>query len=62
MKNKPQNNPQKKVTKIVLVDAFTSSMHLKPTWAKFHRTPSVVIKEQTELVTILSVYTVWGCL
>ena len=23
MKNKPQNNPQKKVTKIVLVDAFT---------------------------------------
>ena len=25
MKNKPQNNPQKKVTKIVLVDAFTFS-------------------------------------
>ena len=25
MKNKPQNNPQKKVTKIVLVDAFTVS-------------------------------------
>ena len=28
MKNKPQNNPQKKVTKIVLVDAFTLSFNL----------------------------------
>ena len=29
MKNKPQNNPQKKVTKIVLVDAFTLSTYCK---------------------------------
>ena len=27
MGNKPQNNPQKKVTKIGLVDAFTLSKH-----------------------------------
>ena len=25
--NKPQNNPQKKITKIVLVDAFTYTKH-----------------------------------
>ena len=30
LKNKPQNNPQKKATKIVLVDAFTFSTYSNP--------------------------------
>ena len=29
MGNKPQNNPQKNVTKIVLVDAFTLTKYVK---------------------------------